>query len=104
MISIPLLGLDQFLVKYSSAYPEAGNQLIDYIIDVYPSQRPLPSGAKSILLAEEAGEASLADIDTILAGLPEGKKGYLAQTSIIRELGHEISQHQLRLDAQNRPY
>ena len=96
--------MDRYLVKYTKAFPKEGNFQINRLIDTYPSQRPAALRAKTILLAEEAGKASLANIDNILSSLPEGEKGYLTQTGIIRKLAHEISQHQLRLDAQNRPY
>ena len=40
----------------------------------------------------------------MLADLPEGEKGYLAETRRLRELGEGIVRQQLRVDATSRPY
>jgi hypothetical protein len=56
------------------------------------------------LLAHKAGEtANLAILDDIVAALPEGGKGFLAQTGKLRAGVHEIATRQSRLDANDRP-
>jgi hypothetical protein len=57
------------------------------------------------LLARQSGRtANLALLDEILAALPEGKRGFLAQTSQLRAGVHEIVTLQRRFDALGRPY
>jgi hypothetical protein len=48
--------------------------------------------------------ARLSQLTDALADLPEGEKGYLAQTRRARELAEAIVRQQLRVDATNRPY
>ncbi len=57
-----------------------------------------------ISLALDASNVSeLKNLDTIVAQLPEGKTGFLAQTPSLRIMVNEITKLQIRLDTVNRP-
>ena len=56
------------------------------MIDTYPSQRLAALGARVRLLARTmADETHLGRLDAIAARLPEGERGFLAQTPRLRE-------------------
>ena len=55
---------------------------IERLIDRYPSQRMAALRARTRLIAREAGRASdLTRLGNMVAGLPEGEKGFLRRDS-----------------------
>ncbi|MEP7013013.1 MAG: ATP-binding protein [Acidobacteriota bacterium] len=102
---LPFPGLDRLLVGYAERFPTEGIREIDRLIDTYPSQRSAALRARAILLAREAsGTADLARLDDTLAGLPEGKRGFLQDTPELRRRAHEICTLQARIDTLDRPF
>ena len=60
--------------------------------------------ARVRLLARQAGKtANLAILDEIVAALPKGEKGFLAQTGQLCAAVHDIATLQSRLDTIDRP-
>jgi len=104
LCSVPFLGLDRLLVDYAEKLPECGVAEIERLISRYPSQRATALCARVRLLARQAGKtANLGILDEILAALPEGEKGFLAQTGKLRATVHDIATLQSRLDTIDRP-
>jgi hypothetical protein len=104
LCSVPFPGLDRLLVDYAEKAPESGAAEIERLISHYPSQRVMALRARVRLLARQAGKtADLIILDEIVAALPEGKKGFLAQTSQLRAAVHEIVTLQSRLNTIDRP-
>ena len=98
-------GLDRLLVAYHKQEREAAEREIERLIDSYPSQRFQALRAKAILLAGQAGETrDLSYLDEIIAGLPAGYKGFLAQTRRLREMAHGIAEIQARIDTLASPF
>jgi hypothetical protein len=101
---VPFPGLDRLLVDYAEKASESGVAEIERLISHYPSQRVMALRARVRLLARQAGMAAdLVILDEILAALPEGKRGFLAQTSQLRAAVHEIVTLQIRLNTIDRP-
>lgn len=101
----PFPGLDRLLVGYATHDPVAGEREIDRLIDTYPSQRNAALRARAILIARRAAETQdLARLDEALAGLPEGKRGFLKETAELRRRTHEITSLQARIDTLDRPF
>jgi len=101
----PFPGLDRLLVAYAEYDSIKGEHEIDRLIDDYPSQRGEALKARAILVAR--GAASTIDfvrLDEILGSLPDGKKGFLAETPELRGRVHEICALQARLDTLDRPF
>jgi AAA domain len=104
LCSVPFPGLDHLLVDYAEKAPESGVAEIERLISSYPSQRMMALRSRVRLLARQAGKTvNLAILDEILAPLPEGEKGFLAQTGKLRAAVHEIATLQSRLDTFDRP-
>lgn len=102
---LPFPGLDRLLVHYAEYDPEGGNREIDRLIDEHPSRRSTALRARAILVTRRAAVASdLAQLDTVLAMLPVGKKGFLGETHKLRRRVHEITILQTRLDTLDRPF
>lgn len=105
MCFLPFPGLDRLLLEYAEANPEDGRRQIEDLITSYPSQRHAALRAKTVLVARDAGKvAHLTDLDAVLAELPEGAKGFLAQTREVREKGQAISRQQRYVDTADRPF
>jgi hypothetical protein len=101
---VPFSGLDRLLAAYTELEPAAGNEEIERLIDHYPSQRLPALGARVRLLAREAGRATdLTRLGEIVAKLPEGTKGFLAETPRIVQMVGEITRLQTRLNSADRP-
>ena len=104
LCSLPFPGLHRLLVAYAGISPEAGKAEIERLISSYPSQRMQALRARIILLAREAGaQQDLARLDAIVASLPEGDTGFLAQSSQLREMVGAIAAQQRQLDTIDRP-
>ena len=104
LCSVPFPRLDRLLVDYAEKVPESGVAEIERLISRYPSQRMTALRARVRLLARRAEKtANLAFLDDIIAALPEGGKGFLAQTGKLRAAVHEIATLQSRLDTIDRP-
>ena len=96
--------MDRLLTAFAEHAPEAGTAEIERLTGTYPSQRMAALRARTRLIAREAGRASdLTRLGNLVAGLPEGEKGFLNQTRRLREMIGEIVQLQARLDAIDRP-
>ncbi|HEX5270179.1 MAG TPA: hypothetical protein VFW33_06830 [Gemmataceae bacterium] len=101
---LPFPGLDRLLSAYAEHAPEAAAVEIDRLILTYPTQRTAALRAQVRLLARQAaGETDLARLALILTRLPEGEKGFLAQTHRVYELVAEISREQILLSTLERP-
>ena len=101
---LPFPGLDRLLVAYAEAFPAAGEREIRRLIDTYPAQRGSALRARTILRVRQSGRVkTLVELPMVLALLPEGEKGYLAQTSQARDMVAEIARLQARLDTLSRP-
>src|SRR5262249_31226499 len=84
--------------------PDAGNAEIERLINHYPSQQTAALRARTRLLAREAGRATdLTRLGEIVAKLPEGTEGFLAETPRVLEMVGEIVRLQARLNATARP-
>ena len=102
---LPFPALDRLLVAYAELAPGAAQREIDRLVDTYPSQRPSALKAQATVLARRAAEArDLTRLDEIVAGLPEGRRGFLGQTRRLREMVHDIAALQARIDALDRPF
>ncbi len=105
LCAVPFPALDRLLLAYAGCNRAAALQEIERLIDNYPSQRMAALRAKAILqVREAANEQRLSRLDTIVAGLPEGNKGFLQSTPRLRGMVGEIAALQRRLDTQDRPF
>ncbi len=101
----PFPRMESLLVSYAERSPDLGRQEIERLIETYPSQRSSALKAQAMLLARQAGGTSdLARLDEVVAGLPEGKAGFLCETRRLREMVHGVAALQTRLDALERPF
>ncbi|MEO5374501.1 MAG: ATP-binding protein [Alphaproteobacteria bacterium] len=99
LCGVPFPLLDQLLAAYAEHDAEAGGREIGRLIDTYPAQRPAALRAQARLIARAAGrEADLARLDPIVARLPEGGTGFLAETRRVKERVADIADVQRRLD------
>jgi hypothetical protein len=101
---VSFTGLHLLLVAQAETKRWYGKYAIERIIAHYPAQRREALKAKVILLARRAAQlADLTKLDGLLARLPEGEKGFLAQTRQIRTEVSELGRLQARLHTANRP-
>ncbi len=99
LCALPFPGLDRLLVAYSDHDSTAARAEIERLIDHYPSQHMAALRAKTRLIAREsAREINLSLLHTYVAQLPQGDKGFLAQTPEIKAIIDEICKLQIRLD------
>lgn len=102
---LPFPFFDRLLVSYAEYDAVRGALEIDRLIDHYPSQRNAALRARAILIVRRAAETpDLARLDEILAGLPEGKQGFLWETAALRHRVHQITALQARIDTLDRPF
>lgn len=102
---VPFAGLHKLLVAYAENQPKEGVDEIERLIDHYPGQQRQAWFAKAVLLARVSGRLSdLIQLNKIVAELPEGEKGFLAQTTQARKWVSEIIQAQTLLNTINRPF
>ncbi|HNL14858.1 MAG TPA: hypothetical protein PKN13_11750 [Accumulibacter sp.] len=100
----PFPGLDRLLVAYAGHDRPAALAEIERLIADYPSQRPAALRARSRLLIRQAAAASsLAELAALLAALPEGERGFLAETGRVKQWIGEISAVQRQIDTTDRP-
>lgn len=101
----PFPALHRLLIAYAEQEPEDGDTRIDRLITDYPSQRHEALRAKTVLIARRsAGVVKLTELSNILDKLPEGEKGYLAQTASLRSRAMAICRQQIYLDSTDRPF
>ena len=101
---IPFPGLRRLLVACAESGLWSDNSEIERLIE-YRTQRMQALSAKATLVARQAGRLEdLAQLDEVLAQLLEGDKDFLSQTTRLRELGHEVSAIQTRLNTMDRPF
>ena len=104
MCSVPFPGLHRLLLAYAEESPPAADREIERLISGYPSQRLEALRARAALIARRAGrQTDLAQLDDVAARLPEGEKGFLAETRRVREMIAEICRLQTRLKTIDRP-
>ena len=105
LCTLPFPDLNRLLVDYGERSPRAGRREIARLLDSYPSQRREALRARTILLARDAARVTdLARLDEVIAGLPEGEKGFLGETRRLRGMVHEIAALQAQLHAIDRPF
>jgi hypothetical protein len=100
---IPSPGLDRLLLDYHRHAPAAADAEINRLIDSYPSQRPAALRAKTTLLIRASANAPLDALDHALATLPEGERGYLAQTARVKADAAAIAQVRREMASRDRP-
>ena len=104
LCNVPFPGLDRLLVVYAEQSPEAGEREIERLINNYPSQRVAALRARTRLLARSmAHQTHLANLDATASCLPEGERGFLAQTPRLRQWIADIARQQRHLDTVSRP-
>ena len=104
MCSVPFPAFDKLLVANAEANPKTGEKEIERLITTYPAQRMSALRARTILIARQcAMEKELSRLDTLVASLPEGDKGFLSQIPKLRAMVHQITLTQIRLDTISRP-
>jgi hypothetical protein len=102
--SVTFPGLDRLLAAYTEQAPGPGNIEIERLIDQYRTQRTAALRARARLLAREAGRATdLTRLGETVVRLPEGTKGFLAETPRVVEMVGEIARLQALLNAMDRP-
>jgi hypothetical protein len=102
---MPFPALHRALVGYAEEDSAEGRADIERLITDYPSQRGQALRAKTVLVARDAAKvAELTILEDILSALPEGKKGYLAETASLREKALAVSRQQRYVDATTRPF
>jgi hypothetical protein len=103
--TLPFVGLNRFLLALWDTSPQIGEQEIDRLDSSYPSQRMEARKARAAVIAQQAAASdSLTRLDDIVNQLPEGSKGYLAETPRVREMVTGIAEAQRRLDSVDRPF
>jgi hypothetical protein len=95
-------GLHRLLVDYAAYDFDKANQEIDRLIDLGPQAQEALK-AKAILLIRTGAWASLAAVADMLADLPEGDKGWLAQTKQVKQGAKEISALAIQIDQLRQP-
>ncbi|MDS4013323.1 MAG: hypothetical protein RKP46_03080 [Candidatus Accumulibacter sp.] len=104
LCSLPFARLDRLLVAYAEHDRTAALAEIERLISDYPSQRPSALRARTRLVVRAAaGAPSLASLDALAAPLPEGERGFLAETARVKQWIGEISAVQRQLDSADRP-
>jgi hypothetical protein len=96
------LGLHRLLVNYAAHDFDKASREIDRLIDLGP-QAPEARKAFAILVSRDSANVSLSDIGGTLNILPEGDKGWLAQTKQVKQSAKEISALALQIDQLRQP-
>jgi hypothetical protein len=103
--SLPFAGLDRLLVDYAEKFPSEGLGEIVRLIDEYPSQRMAALRARARWIARQCARANrLEELTSLVAGLPEGNRGFLAQTASVSKWIGEIANLQAKLETVPRPF
>ena len=90
-------------MDYAEKVPGSGEAEIERLISRY-YQRTMALRARVRLVARQAGKTpNLASLDEIVAALPKGEKGFLAQTGQLCAAVHDVATLQSRLDVIDRP-
>jgi hypothetical protein len=101
---LPFPGLDRLLTAYAEHDRAASEAEIERLITSYPSQRQNALRARTRLVARDAASvASLRQVDAIVARLPEGSDGFLAEAAAVKEWVGEIAALQRQIDVADRP-
>ncbi len=101
----PFPWFDRLLVSYAELDPGRMENEVQRLIREVPGQRSAALRAWTILRARKAAHmVQLSRLSAVVADLPEGRKGYLAETRRLRELVEAVVRQQSRLDATSRPY
>ena len=81
-----------------------GEEEINRLIDEYPAQRDQALRAKTIFVARRSASlGNLAQLGEALSALPEGQKGYLAETQDLRRKAQDVEGAWRRLQTLDRP-
>lgn len=101
---VPFPFLHKLLIMYAEKNRVDGDIQIELLIS-NKTHRQEALRAKTILIAQRSARVEeLADLSVILAQLPEGEKGYLAQTASIRDRAMAVYRQQIYLDNADRPF
>ncbi|RDE52011.1 MAG: hypothetical protein DVS81_03610 [Candidatus Accumulibacter meliphilus] len=106
LCGLPFPGLDRLLAAYADHDRAASEAEIERLISSYSfrSQRHNALRARARLVARDAAIApSLRQADAIVARLPEGSDGFLAETAAVKEWVGEIALLQRQVDIADRP-
>ncbi len=104
LCSVPFVGLEDFLVAYCEHSPQKGEKEIERLIRHYLSQQKIALRAKIIWSARQASKLkNLTQLKLSIPQLSEINKGFLAETSQLKEMLSEIVEIQIRLNTVNRP-
>lgn len=92
-------------MAYAEAQPKQGMAEVEWLISNYKSERAAALRAKTIMISRASARVtSIAGLDAVISDLPEGNRGYLAQTREVRERVLGISRQQRYVNAVNRPF
>jgi hypothetical protein len=100
---LPFPSLDRLLLDYHRHASTAADAEIGRLIDSCPRQRPAALRAKTTLLIRTSASAPLDALDHALATLPEGERGYLAQTARVKADTAAIAQVRREMASRDRP-
>jgi hypothetical protein len=101
----PFPWFDRLLVGYGGLDSARMEEEIHRVIHEVSGQRLVALRAWTILRTRKAAQVTqLSQLATVVADLPEGKRGYLAETRRVRELVESVVRQQFRLDETTRPY
>lgn len=101
----PFPWFDRLLVTYAELDLARMEPEIQRLIREVPGQRSAVLRAFTILLARKACRVSaLRQLSELMADLPQGSKGYLAETRRVRELAETIVRQQLSVDTTRRAH
>lgn len=90
--------LDLVLVRLAEQEPQVGSREIERLIYSYPTQRLSALRARVRLLARAAARQSdLAVLEDFVANLPEGPRGFLADTSRLRNMVSDLVAQQTQV-------
>jgi hypothetical protein len=101
---IPYPGFARLLLDYAARERRAGEAEIERLINEYAAQRRAALWVRTILLARDTGKiARFSELEVLVARLPEGKRGYLAQTERLRAMVMELVALATRVEANEAP-
>ena len=105
MCVLPFKGLHRLLTVLYKQNPDYAEAEIERLVNTYPSQKNEALKARAIILAEKSQKISdLTQLDDLISQLPEGDKGFLAQTTTIKDKVATIARQRMLTNTATRAY